>query len=96
MILISFTLSIILGLFQLQLLASIGVLDTWQPLTTSAQPLREVAMELGPLQAQSNAIWMRKLLETSNYPDPDSLDSNFCPPMASLTPGDPSRPLPNL
>ena len=68
MLLISYTLSIILSQFGPQLLSSNGILDTWQPLTTSAQPLREVAMVLGPLQAQSNAIWMRKLLETSDYP----------------------------
>ena len=52
MILISFTLSIILGLFQLQLRASIGVLDTWRPLATSAHPLREVAMVLGEDRTQ--------------------------------------------
>ena len=68
MILISFTLSIILGLFQLQLLASIGVLDTWRHLMTPEQALREVAKVLGPLQAQSNAMPMRKLLETPDYP----------------------------
>ena len=52
MLLISYTLSLILGLFQLQLLASIGVLDTWRPLATSAQPLREVAMVLGEDRTQ--------------------------------------------
>ena len=56
MILILTIPSIIFGQFELQLLASISVLDTWRPLTTSAQPLREVAMVLSPLQAQYNVI----------------------------------------
>ena len=68
MILISFTLSIILGLFQLQLLASIGVFDTWRPLTTFEQALIEVAMVLGPLQAQSNVILDEKTTGNIQFP----------------------------
>ena len=58
MILILTIPSIIFGQFELQLLTSISILNTWRPLMTSAQPLREVAMELGPLQAQSNVECM--------------------------------------
>ena len=68
MLLISYTLSIILSQFGPQLLSSNGILDTWQPLTTSAQPLREVAMVLGPLQAQYNVILDEKTTANIRLP----------------------------